>query len=455
MNPAASESPGHARRLAHALLFAAFLLLAVRLAGFAARFGDASLQMDLAAFYTAGQSVAAGLSPYENHVERDPPIWDGVSVFRHSRFLHPPLAASAFRLLVLVPYHAAKLLWMAASLVALLASVVLAARLAGASLCRTNVLVLGVVVCSFHPLLALLERGQIDAFTLLLVMLALTLMQPGVPRKSIAAGGLLALAALFKPSCAFLLPFLLLRGRWRVAGGFLAGGLLLLGLDLAVGGPARVAGYALREVPRISRHGEGGTRAMALPGAAFREVLQGIEPGKTVMDGRQYATSGFRFVLNAGLSQAWPGDVVRRAATAIGMPEPKLSHVALSFLAAFVLAFALLQRGRAPATDGSGEFAYWLSALVVVLLCGPVTWAMNAVWLLTLAPLILLEVRRLRSVRHAAAVFFCALGMLIAGAPDPYGFAVLWPFDAAAWNAKYVVAELACLAGLAGLWRDR
>ena len=52
-----------------------------------------SLQMDFSAYYTAGEALSVGLSPYVTHVSTDPVIWDGQGRYRHSRFLYPPLVA--------------------------------------------------------------------------------------------------------------------------------------------------------------------------------------------------------------------------------------------------------------------------------------------------------------------------------------------------------------------------
>ncbi len=78
--------------------------------------------MDFAAFYTAGEALNHGLSPYVNHVTRDPPIWDGVDAFQHSRFLYPPLAAVLFQPIALLPYGVAKYLWMLLNLISVCCS---------------------------------------------------------------------------------------------------------------------------------------------------------------------------------------------------------------------------------------------------------------------------------------------------------------------------------------------
>ena len=445
----------HTRLFARLVLLIIFLVLLARLIGFVVKFGNESLQMDLAAYYAAGQSVQAGASPYVNHVDRDPPIWDGVNVFRHSRFLYPPLVASGFGLLALVPYYPLKFLWMALTLLALVATLIVAVRLARLEATPGEWLVIGVVVCSYYPVLTLLERGQVDTFTLLLILAALALMRSRRSRSSFAAGVLFSLASLLKLNCIFLLPFLLIRRRWRVAAGFVVGGVALLGFDLVVDGPSQVQAYVFRELPRISELGEGGTREMSLPRAAFGSVLRDVEPGKTVMDGRSYPPTYFHFVLNAALVQAWPGDLIRRAARAAGWPEPHLSHLAVLCLAGFCVLFFFWQRRSGLSSSASwsdSEPAYWLSVLVVVLLCGPVTWAMSTVWLLPVVPIVLREVARLSGGRQAVAVVGCVLGLLLVGAPDPYGNFMLSPFGQNVLDGKYVLGQLLCLAGLLGLW---
>ena len=98
------------------LLVAVFGVAVVRLVGFAIQFGLDSLQVDFTTFYTAGQAMNHGLSPYVNHVAESPSVWDGVAGFEHSRFLHPPLVATLFRPLSLLPYATAKFVWMGISL---------------------------------------------------------------------------------------------------------------------------------------------------------------------------------------------------------------------------------------------------------------------------------------------------------------------------------------------------
>ena len=80
-------------------------------------FAVASLQQDLAAYWIAGKARWLGLDPYVNYCGSSvaPRLCDGVSFFRHSRFLYPPLAAELFRLLAIVPYRFAKVLFTGAA----------------------------------------------------------------------------------------------------------------------------------------------------------------------------------------------------------------------------------------------------------------------------------------------------------------------------------------------------
>ena len=111
--------------LLRSLLLLLFLLAFARWAGLCHRFGQRSLQMDFSAFYTAGEAMNQGLSPYENHIAREPPVWDGYCEFQHSRFLYPPLAAAVFRPLAALPYAQAKRVWMLLMAASVVLSVVL------------------------------------------------------------------------------------------------------------------------------------------------------------------------------------------------------------------------------------------------------------------------------------------------------------------------------------------
>jgi hypothetical protein len=424
------------------------VVLVIRLAGFIVAFGKESLQMDFSAFYAAGQSVGEGLSPYVNHVDRSPPIWDGINTYRHSRFLYPPPVARSFQPLSVFSYHVAKHIWMLLGVAALGGSLWIAARLAGIARSSRPMLIAGIITAAYFPVLTLLERGQIDSITLLLLIGAIAWMRDS--RTSRGAGALLALATLLKLHCVFLLPFLLLRRQWRVVAGFFAAGTALLMLGMAVDGYARVAGYLTDELPRISRYGERGSREMKLPPQTLVPLVEMVRTGRTVMDERRYDVEYFRFALNASVVRTPLGRATWSLLRGWGIPVAP-AQISVLFLGACFLGLLAWQRwyGRPDGPDRQAwELIYWQTVLVVVLLCAPVTWAMGTVWLLPVAIIGLSELPRVNSLATAAPLLACAAGLLIAGFPDPY-----WPFSQGVLDQKYIVGELLCLAGLLGLWR--
>jgi hypothetical protein len=431
------------------LLIVLSVLALLRVIGFVRAFGDESLQMDFAAFYTAGEALNARLSPYESHILRSPPIWDGVDRFQHSRFLYPPLVATLFRPVAYLSYHTAKIAWMALSLVALVASLGLAMRSTGIGLSETAAWATWLVAFSFHPLLTFLERGQIDSLTLLLLTGGIALLC--TRRREGLAGFLIALATLLKLHTVLLLPFLVLRKRWRALIGYAVGGVLLLTLSLILDGPALLVRYATVEFPRISHFGEGGTPEMLVDPAA----LAALQPGEglTAKDGRVYQLESFSFVSNATLGRTRTGRSLQALLVISGIPSAQ-SVTALVFFSALFGAVVLLQR-RAGLADGSSpqrDFLYWQLGLVIVLLSAPLTWVMNAIWLLTLVPLTARELARRQPWHRSLAPVLVALGLVVAALPDHVTFSLLLParyIGEAAWQ-KYVIAQLAVALGLMG-----
>ncbi|MBN2133662.1 MAG: DUF2029 domain-containing protein [Sedimentisphaerales bacterium] len=184
------------------LLAMIFVLSAARLVGFVTRFSRESLQMDFAVYYTAGESLNHGLSPYRNSIDHDPPIWDGVSLYQHSRYLYPPLAANLFRPLALLSYPVAKTLWMILCMACICGAILITHRVFPL---RNGVefLSVGIIAAVFHPLLFNLERGQIDAMTLLLLTWSILALVKGTKGSCILSGLLLSVATLLKLHCVY------------------------------------------------------------------------------------------------------------------------------------------------------------------------------------------------------------------------------------------------------------
>jgi len=441
---------GHrGRRAALSLLTLVLAVLIVRLGAFVVDFGRRSLRMDFAAFHTAGRAEGAGLSPYLNHVERDPPIWDGIDTYRHSRFLYPPPVAHAFRPLGALHYHQAKHAWMLLCLGALGGALWIAAREAGL---RSSAawLGLGILAAAYYPLLALLERGQADSLTLLLVLGAMAWVSAG-PRRALAAGALLAGAVWLKLHCVFLVPLLLLERRWRTLGGFAGAAAALVAASLVVDGPERMREYVRHDLPRIARYGERGTSEMRLPRAILQPITESLASGRTTVDGRAYDVETLSFVLNASLVRTPLGRSTWSALRALGLPVAP-AHISLVFFSiACLLVLALLlvlrRHGRSRARERS-RLVDWQIALVLVLLCAPATWAMGTVWLLPAGAIVLGELGRRSSAAHGIWTVVVASGLLVACVPYGIGRALV---PARVLDAQYIVAELLCLAGLLGL----
>jgi hypothetical protein len=428
-------------------LVALLAVLTVRLGAEAVRFGTKSVQQDFASYYVAGQAVSRGLSPFDNHVDGDPPLWDGVSVFRHSRFLYPPIVAQAFVPLTWLSFFAAKFVWMAMALLALAVALWLAARAVGLRLDRSSGLGLAVVATAYFPVLSLLERGQIDSITLAILMVAILLLVR--ERHPLLAGVLLAVTAACKLQSLFLVPFLVARRRWRALLGFAAGTAGVLVLSLAVHGPGPLGRYLTEELPRISRHGDRGPSESRLAPTRFRSWLAGVPPGHTVVQGRTYAISALSFEINATAVRTPVGRAVWKAARAVGVPLAP-AHVSLVFLAVGAAVVLVWQKWNGPPRDRVGEFAYWNVVLTLVLLCAPLTWSMGTVWLLPVTVVVLAGHRGGRPRSDVLPLLLCGAGLVAAGLPD----AVLDTLPSVArW--KYIGAELLCLVGLLGVWRVR
>lgn len=433
------------------LLTVLVCVAAARLAGFMARFGRESLQLDFAAFSTAGEARAHGLSPYQTHPHREPPIWDGSDVFRHSRFLYPPLAATLFRPLAALPYSVAKRVWMLGIVICLALALRETLLTLHVRLSVEWALAVALFVATFHPLLTLLERGQVDALTLLLIAAALRpLVSDG--RQTVASGFLLALATVLKLNVGFLVPFLLLRRKFRLVLAYAASGLILLGVSLTLDGPALWSDYVVHEMPRISRFGERGTEEMRLPPEVLDRLRNGAPEGETIRQGQTYRLESFGYVANASL--AW---IVSRRG---GVTPARAALVLLAVLVA-VMACRPWRNGPS-AGDPVRELAHWQAVMAGILLCGPLTWAMNVVWLLPVGLTLIAASgpaapscepgpggwdREPWERRVAWAWSAVALGLILAWMPDHHTSPSLVRY-AAFLNQKYVLAELLVLGGL-------
>lgn len=171
-----------------------------------------SYQIDFRSFYLAGKSVLQGLDPYLNYVGVRPEFYGPINAETapFSGFRYPPLAALLFAPLGWLPYATAKALFTLGMLIAL--------GLLGFGLVqRSRFAIPGeallFMIVSF-PVLALVERGQVDSLLVYLVALAYWLSQRR--RWAVLAAFLLAFAGVFKIFPLLALIFYGVRRQWKV-----------------------------------------------------------------------------------------------------------------------------------------------------------------------------------------------------------------------------------------------
>ena len=433
-------------RLAVILLAAACVVAVASLVLRADGFCRDSLQVEFSTYYAAGEALNCGLSPYVNNVDHVPPIWDGLDRYRHSRFLYPPLAATLFRAFALLPYATAKVIWTILNALFVAAAIYAAAKASGAARGWRG-LTLIAFAATYYPVALLLERGQIDGATMLLLALALPLAMASGSRRQFGAGLLLAAAALLKLHCVYLVPFLLVRGRWRAAVGLAVGLIALAGLTPLVSGPQATSDYLRHELPRISRWGEAGDAASLLPPDVLPRLRAGLPEQWTRQGDGVYRKTTVTIDANATLGRL----LVPHDADEVPLVSPSL--VSLACMACFfgiILAWQRKCVGAEPLTPLQ-ELAYWEAVLAAILLAAPLTWAMNAVWLIPAVLVPLSLIRRGQSRETLLLVALCLFGLALAALPDPAYFKLLWPDGTRHFGAKYVLAEACVFTSLAML----
>lgn len=423
-------------------LVAMLCLVVARLSAFLVLFGRDSLQADFSAFYTSGQALKLGLSPYQNQITHIPPIWDGIDTFRHSRYLYPPTAAIAFSAIASLPYHTAKILWMAISLTAIAIGLYLSTRVTLPHPSKLSLLGIVLVACAFHPVLCVLERGEDDAITFAFILSSVLLMTRSRDSQ-LLAGILLALGSVFKLVLVFFVPFLIWRRQWRALAGYVIGGSVILTFTVLVLGIKPVLGYVTDEMPRIAKFGEEGDEEMKLPPEMIHARLAGLPVGATVKDGQVYNTIAFQFVTNATLTR-----IIRGKLHAFGTEAGYSSISMLLFIAFFgiVVLLGWARRWQMQRLTPYQELLLWQLMLLIILLCGPLTWDMNDIWLLPVAPIIIRQMNEDQSSPVSTALL--VLGFFLAGIPDHYGFPLLTPYGYKMDNYKYIAAELLIFSGL-------
>ncbi len=409
------------------------------------------LQMDFTAFYTAGESLNAGLSPYLNHISHTPPIWDGINPFVFSRFQYPPPAAMFFQPLALLPFLSAKYAWVIFSLICVVLSVILTSRIFPLR-ATWEWLLTGIMIGFFFPLLTLIERGQIDAITLFLLTLAVYWTVQNKQRESWLAGVAIALAILLKVYCVSLLPFLLIRRRWSILAGTACGLIGMLAVSfIHPGGQMMWQEYIQDVLPRISYHNEGLIQERVDP-ELIRKAEGNAGQDITLKDGHEFRLSGLNFSSNASF--------VRVLLDEFFMEDARINRPMLSLLVFLGLSLPLipwlLHSGKGSLTDRRLEFLFWQMAMVIILLAAPLTWTMNVVWLLPFGVIVISSMSPPGNSRLVVPLILIAVGLLIAAVPDHKALELVGYFEKTWMNHKYVLAEfLVLIGGIAVLLTNR
>lgn len=338
------------------------------LAGLGGWLATASLQQDFAAYYTAGAAAGRGLDPYLNHLPTPGAPWDGIAIYRHSRFLYPPLVAELFRPFAALPFSWSKAIFTAASVAALLAGMGLVIRdlRSGGSGDPSSALKLTPLLCAIWPPVFLtLERGQID----LLLLAALGAAWHWRNRPSIA-GPLLATAAMAKPLILGVLPLLICARRFRFLVATLGVLVLLGGANVAISGRSLSEKYLREVLPRAASYGEGGPEDLLLTPAETARAGNDLDQGVARIDGRgrAYPQQIGTFRRNASMPRLLAQDASPRVVLGVSL----LTLLALGA----VLAVAAW---RSP----DAATWYW-GGLLAAVVAAPVSWAMGLVWALPL-----------------------------------------------------------------------
>ncbi|EDX84158.1 hypothetical protein S7335_1855 [Synechococcus sp. PCC 7335] len=203
-----------------------------------------SYQIDFRSMYLAGKSALLGLDPYVNYVGVRADFYGPINSESqtYSGFRYPPLAALVFSPLGALPYQNAKVLF---TLIVLVFAVLLSfhfVRRSQFAMPETAVLF---VMVSF-PLIATVERGQIDILIVYLCLISYSLLHR---RSQSVAAFLLAFAGMLK-----LFPFVLLifysdRKQWQFVGKTLLSAAVLFILPYPLLDPGSYTNFFKRTLP--------------------------------------------------------------------------------------------------------------------------------------------------------------------------------------------------------------
>ena len=415
-----------------------FVFSFLRLVSFTIEFSEKSLQMDFTAYYFAGKSLNNDLSPYENHVLSRWDLWDGVNMFKHSRFLYPPLIANLFQPLAALPYIKAKYIWNFFNLFCYLICFILLIRIFRFNKNFIKILIAGILTFNFFPFITLLERGQIDCITFLLLLTGLMLLVKD-KKYYFISGFLMGITSLFKLYSLLLLPFLLIRKKYVVVYGYITGILSIIILTLLISGLDTSYNYLTKEAVRISEHGSSGTNDMNIP-AEIIQKFHLISPySMAIIDGRIYLSESISFNSKASFIRTLE---VLQTNTPFDLSNTIYSIIVFTFF--FILMIVFSKKYNIKGYD----FVYWQVILIIILLSSPYTWVMNLVWLIPVAFIMINSFSDLITRKKSLILVTLIVGYLLLSLPDNLLLTEHVPFIKEFFSARYVMSQFLILFSL-------
>lgn len=398
--------------------------------------------MDFTAYYTAGEVQQAGENIYENQIINDWDLWDGVSVFKHSRFLYPPSVAYIFELFTLFDYKTAKTIWNILNIIFCFLSVWVLINTFNLKKDKTSLLIYGILLLNFFPLYSMIERGQISGLALLLICLGIKFSYND-DKKNLLSGIFLALATFIKFNLILILPFFFIMKKRKLALNYLISMGVLIMLTIIISGKDATYNYFIKELPRITEYSESGTDEMKIDSYVLSNYFQMAPEALTFKDKVLYKTEYLSF--NSKASLIW---LINSVIEKIGIILSNKFLSTFIYLLLFLLSFKYLKTGE---QNKYVELVKWQLILLVVLLSSTFTWVMNLVWLIPV--ILILTNLDFQKNEYKYLGGLLAVGFILSALPDNLWVIERSPFESF-YKLKYVISEIIIFVSLIYLLRS-
>ena len=394
--------------------------------------------MDFTAYFTAGKTLNNNLNPYVNYVQSRWDLWDGFASFKHSRFLYPPLVAVMFQPIASVSYINAKYIWNFFNLTCFLVSILILLKITGLYHNLNKSLISLILAFNFFPFIALLERGQVDCLTLLLILCGFAL--NGKSKKNdFFAGLLFGFASLFKLYTLLIIPFLFLNKKYRVLYGYLTGIVLIVILTFSLCGTQLTKQYAEKEFNRIAKFGSGGTSEMQIPVWILQSYFPMTPTSISMIDGRMYLSESISF--NSKASFVRLAEVIFDK-TPFKIPNSIISGFVFLLLFAFIYYYDKKYNFTEKITN---NLIYLQAILIIITLSSPYTWVMNLIWLLPVAFILTDKFEWFISEKKYLYLLLLIAGFLLIALPDNLLLTKNVPIVSEIFKVRFILGQIIIL----------